>query len=524
MRSERMMPKLLVSALIFVMIIAFPITPVASSSTTYVKVINPATGDGNFIFDETTPLGHEFIANITVVDVGLEDPGVYDDLATWQLNLTFNKDIINVKDIFTPADHVFAGRPTTVFPKNINNALGYVVWGITVGPPAPPDPPSIPFNGTGTLCQIRFNVTKTPGPGETLSCNITIDRESGFLTTFLLDPDIEDLPFTEVNGYYEISAPAPPPPPTENASIAVEPPTIIDPAMVPPTTFQINITIANVTDLYGYEFSLSFNPTILCCIGLTIRDPLNETHYTPEFAVNNTAGLVWVKVSYYPPAVPITTNVSETLVTLIFRVIGFGATPLDLHDTSLIDSFGRPIPHEVRDGFFANLIRDLAVVNVTPLVSWAYKGTIVKVNVTVRNEGDITETFDVKAYYDNNTIGTITVTNLNPDQEITITFSWNTQDVTPCHNYTISAEAVPVPWELDLEDNYLSDGKVKIRILGDVNGDGRVDGKDIALIIKAFGSYPGHPRWNPEVDVNGDDRIDAKDIAWTIKNYGKTCI
>jgi hypothetical protein len=370
---------------------------------------------------------------------------------------------------------------------------------------------------------VKFTVIKSPMEGETLSCGLIIDRV-GLYPTMLVDPDANDIPFTEQNGYYEYKWPAPPPPPPTPPTLAVEPPLIIDPSLVPPKTFEINITVFNVTDLYGYEFSLSYDPSILCCISLTIRDPLNETHYIPEFAVNNTEGLVWVKVSYYSPAVPITTNESITLVTLIFRVKGFGATPLDLHDTTLTDFWERSISHEVEDGFFANLIRDLAVVNVVPLVSTAYQGWIVKINVTIRNEGEITETsFDVKAYYDDQIIGTINVPSLDPDEEITITFNWNTQDVEPCHNYTISAEAVPLPFELDLTDNFLSDGTVKIKLMGDLNSDGKVDIKDLVLLVKAFGSYPGHPRWDPNADLNGDNKVDIKDLVLLIKAYGDMC-
>jgi len=57
---------------------------------------------------------------------------------------------------------------------------------------------------------------------------------------------------------------------------------------------------------------------------------------------------------------------------------------------------------------------------------------------------------------------------------------------------------------------------------GDINRDGEVDMKDVATAAMAFGSYPGHPRWNPIVDQNEDATIDLKDIALVAKNFGKT--
>jgi len=48
----------------------------------------------------------------------------------------------------------------------------------------------------------------------------------------------------------------------------------------------------------------------------------------------------------------------------------------------------------------------------------------------------------------------------------------------------------------------------------------KVNVKDVSTAAKAFGSYPGHPRWNPFADINGDYRIDVKDIAAIAKKFG----
>ena len=58
--------------------------------------------------------------------------------------------------------------------------------------------------------------------------------------------------------------------------------------------------------------------------------------------------------------------------------------------------------------------------------------------------------------------------------------------------------------------------------IGDINFDGVVDMRDGGIAALAFGSHPGHPRWNPEVDTNGDDQIDMRDIALVARNFGWT--
>ncbi|MEM3566336.1 MAG: ABC transporter substrate-binding protein [Candidatus Bathyarchaeia archaeon] len=58
----------------------------------------------------------------------------------------------------------------------------------------------------------------------------------------------------------------------------------------------------------------------------------------------------------------------------------------------------------------------------------------------------------------------------------------------------------------------------------DVNYDGVVDGKDISVVARAFGSDPGppvHPRWCYRADVNNDRVCDGKDLSYVSRNFGK---
>jgi nitrous oxidase accessory protein len=66
-------------------------------------------------------------------------------------------------------------------------------------------------------------------------------------------------------------------------------------------------------------------------------------------------------------------------------------------------------------------------------------------------------------------------------------------------------------------------GFIKVyELTGDLNKDGIVDISDIAMAAKAFGSYLGHPRWNPDADLNSDGVVDIVDIATIATNFGKT--
>jgi outer membrane protein assembly factor BamB len=164
---------------------------------------------------------------------------------------------------------------------------------------------------------------------------------------------------------------------------------------------------------------------------------------------------------------------------------------------------------------------DVAVTGMTIPFNEAYQGWIINVSVTVANFGDATESFTTTLEYDNNTIGSQPVSNLAPSATQTLLFSWNTTNVpySYVHNYTITAIASTVPSETNMTNNQLTDGPVQIRIMGDANGDGVVDMKDVATAVAAFNSFQGRSRWNLFADLNLDGRVDMKDIVAIVLNF-----
>jgi len=59
---------------------------------------------------------------------------------------------------------------------------------------------------------------------------------------------------------------------------------------------------------------------------------------------------------------------------------------------------------------------------------------------------------------------------------------------------------------------------------GDVNGDGRVDFRDLVLAARAFGSRPGDRHWNPAADINHNGRVDLGDLITVFRSsFDRTC-
>jgi len=171
-------------------------------------------------------------------------------------------------------------------------------------------------------------------------------------------------------------------------------------------------------------------------------------------------------------------------------------------------------------------ISDIAITHVTPCKTVVGEGYTLNINITIKNQGDYTETFNVSVFYDD-TVITLpdgknhTTTTLPSGDSTTLTLTWNTAGVAK-GNYTITAEATQLPDETDLDDNTLTDGWVFVTIPGDVNGDKIVNIKDAVLLGVAFGSKQGEPTYNPNADINSDGYINIKDAVIQGANFGKS--
>jgi len=102
--------------------------------------------------------------------------------------------------------------------------------------------------------------------------------------------------------------------------------------------------------------------------------------------------------------------------------------------------------------FYVNMpVHNIAVVGVVPEQAVIEQNQTLAINVTVVNEGNYTETFNVTLYYDSMRVG-FQATVMNSGESRVLTFEWNTTGVS-IGNYTISAWADTVPEEAYTQDN-----------------------------------------------------------------------
>lgn len=318
---------------------------------------------------------------------------------------------------------------------------------------------------------------------------------------------------------------------SQTATVYVDPPEIT--GVTPGEFFNINLSVADVSDLFGWQVPLFFLSQVTNVIDVqegSFLKNIGNTMFVEGTVTNNynaTHGVVWLADALY--GADHGADGSGVLATITFMVVGVGETPLHMgggpvpyNQTKLRDSTGlggQLIPHTTRDGLVRAGGNDIAVTHVQ-LSKTITNDTNVQINVTVLNNGNYTATFDVILYYDENEIETQTVTDLTPESSLNLTFTWDTTSVSK-GNYTIKAYAHPIVGEVLVENNLLIDGWIKETILGDVNGDGKVNILDISLVAVSFRAEPGDPKWNPNADINNDNIVNILDISNVAKEFGK---
>jgi len=383
----------------------------------------------NYIFStDRVFVGFRFNVTVRVDDVV--------DLDIWQVGIHYDGYLLNATRWFEPVED-----PDYVFYHMTSLGLSDFHRGVVlVGSALMPTPvEQEPFDGSGKLCIIEFEVMAAPSEGEIYHCSLDIDNKD----TFLLDPNIIDIPATRENGYYEISSP------------------------ILPGKYVIGIV--------GVE-NLSSGERIV----------LNFSWNTAD-----------VMAGYYR----------------IYAVASFVPFETDMEDNVCYDGFVR---------INSSVIHDVAITAINMYSNVVYQGWTVCLNASVANFGNDTESFSVTFYCDDDVIGTRVVESLGSNTTLTISFYWNTTNVPYCQNYTLKAVASTVPGEVNTANNGLVYGQVNVRIMGDVDGNGIVNMRDIQVVCLAFGAHLGHPKWSFDADLDQNGRVDMRDIGIVCVNFMKT--
>jgi len=157
--------------------------------------------------------------------------------------------------------------------------------------------------------------------------------------------------------------------------------------------FTVTLWAANFTDLYGYEYKIHWNTTVLNVT--KIKDYLIYSNYfIGKNETDYANGIMWFVITCIPPGTSFTGTTKLREIT--FKIIsspppGAGNylySKIDVYDTVFGDSGANAIEHEVYDGEFYYRRPSLA----PPMANFTYSPLLIKVNATV--------TFNASASYD----------------------------------------------------------------------------------------------------------------------------
>ncbi len=292
-------------------------------------------------------------------------------------------------------------------------------------------------------------------------------------------------------------------------------------------TFTVRTRITDVEDLYGLDFLMSWNTTLLDYVSHTLTIPVEDYYYgvlhEPVLIigdeVNETVGTYWIAAASSSPAPPFSGD--GTVFKITFLAKTNGTCRLRIFSSNLTDSNGQPILHRTMSGTveIAPGVHDVAVIGISTAGTVVGQGYPVGINVTVANQGSFTESFNFTVYA-NETAFNTTQLLLSGGKLLTISLTWNTTGVAK-GNYTIKAHIPPLSGETDLTDNNQTDGWVIVTIPGDVDGDFDVDLYDVVKICTVYGSRKGDPTYVPNRDINCDGVINLYDVVIACIHYGQ---
>ena len=121
------------------------------------------------------------------------------------------------------------------------------------------------------------------------------------------------------------------------------------------TTFDVNVTVENIADLFGFDFNLTWDRTAIALVNVDFESGLDAIWGSGNWLlIKNQSNLGWYKLVALSTTYGFNTSGTQALTRLTFLVQNtYGRdteTPIHFEIAKLSDSFGHPIATEETDG------------------------------------------------------------------------------------------------------------------------------------------------------------------------------
>jgi hypothetical protein len=341
------------------------------------------------------------------------------------------------------------------------------------------------------------------------------------------------------------------------------------------TTFDTNISVSNVTDLFGFEFNLTWDKNLIKLVGVDYQNPLDGIWGSGNWVmVKNDTASGWYRLVAVSTSSGFTTTTDRPIAKLTFRVETFynwkAQTNLHFAVVKLSNSQANPISTDAIDGTYT-IEAQKPLLDMVPndVVCRKYAERF-NVSVSIDNALGVKDcAFEINynttllAYVANSvvwgdlgtgvvdvneTAGVITgsVTALTPISGrhwlFNLTFQdalrriWRNETLVPGwrndQNGRVWFHWANLSYLNHADLQYEEGGADQIIITelqyvfspiqGDVNNDGEVDVFDLRTVACYYDSNPSRPDWveASKYDLNGDNVIDIYDLAAVAANFG----
>lgn len=348
-------------------------------------------------------------------------------LFAFQFNLTWSPDVVEIenKSMIVEGDFLKRGGAYLTFPAVVlNKTVGFAFIGNTLSKPA------VAASGSGDLYSITFLMKAKGGSLLTLT------------NTKLKDDFNAAIDHTVENGL------------ATSCKVSLKPSETIKKEPSLGETINLNATVENPQNLTGFQLTVQYNTTIF---NVTSADFGSLLQSNSNFTViDRDQGTITLNLT--SSAEPV--NENGTLATFSFKILTVGTTWVTITNSTLMAIGDQAIIHVVQDAYFSNKYINLGIVSIEMSATEVTQGENVTITVTVKNNGTLTESFDVAIYVNQSLIAQPSVTNLDPDQQKEVEALYETTDLEGEYTLIIKAEIPVLSGETETTDNIVETTKL----------------------------------------------------------------